>query len=299
MAEKTRNPEDLVEVPAQALDKATTDLKGLFGAEDKADSKANKAGQEARKTRENSIRNTPEKLASALDGTNYSFDDLVVNPDADSKGLTKETVTIGELLAHRVAKAIAKGDTEASAYHSRKSELRLLIETRDHIHEVVSKLDAYSEHVAAQTGKTNPVNVRQQTLGALRKIRKDTSGKTTPDSIVEDLEAKRTYTPSPQEKATKALERLSGMSGVFSGALQEGGSVVMDDRAEEAFRVLQNVIDSGPDIHGTLQRAREESNAEIEAEIEATIPEEEESVPEEEGEEEEGVPDIDDLMGFE
>jgi len=246
---------ELVEVPTDQVDEATNKLSEMFGTEDKVESKAKKTETEVRQARENSIRQLPATLQGALEGTNYSFDDLIVNPDSNDDGFKKEKVTIGELIAHRVAKKLAKGRLDRkSPYNSRKSELKLLISQRDHVDTLVDKLSELSKQYEENGDK--PLNIRQQTLAGLRKIRKNPETQNV-DTVVGDLKAKKEHVATPQEKASKALERLSGME-VFSGALEEGGQTVMDDRAEEAFRILADVIDNGPDIAGTIERANEE-----------------------------------------
>jgi hypothetical protein len=286
-----RIPEDVVPTAENLI----KDLVEAFGGEEKALQKADKASEEARKARETSIK----ALADKISGINHDLDE--------------ETI---EVIAQSAAEKIAKGNKQVLKV--RKSEIKLLLDSRAQVKTVVDGLEQYRSAVQAKKDPDYNLNLRSATLGALRKMRKNE--KTTIQDVVREIEAKRTYQEPDSEKARKLLDKL--LDSPCIKGVTAAGREFMDRRAAAAIDVLREVIEKGAvdvtdeelkaseaSMGGEQEDVLEEGNLHVEdvlSELEANLSELGAGVPapeEEASEESEEVPaldveDLDALIGL-
>lgn len=203
------------------MTKLVDDLVQAFSPVQKAEGNLEQAKEQAKEAQNSSLRSLAEKLHG-------------YNEDLDKNQISE--------MAGEAAEKIANGNP--NILKVRKSEFKLLLEQRSHLQQVITELDEHVERWRDAYDGDYTLNIRAESLKALRKLRKDKT--LTPKKYVEELEAKKTHEPTPQEKAAKALDRLT--DGKAWRQERADGTVIHDPRALYAFELLRAVISSGPQV---------------------------------------------------
>jgi hypothetical protein len=202
------------------LEALAKDLAAIVSGANDADAALSKAKDKARNSADQSIRALSMRVAT-------------INAPLDNDDI--------DIVLKSMADKIPGSDSTKKV---RKSEIKLALQQRHNIAEVISKIDATN----SDREEADKLNVRQTTLKALRALRSPSSDVTTPESAVAEIVEVTDYVPSEEEKMASKLDSL--MAHAQLQIKNDEGDIVVH-QALEAFRsaVLAAV---GGDNHKAL-----------------------------------------------
>jgi len=132
----------------------TTTLGDILSRAYGADAQSDEAYTAARDAHAASKTNSTRQLVADLSGINHPLTEETINEETD-----------------RVATALARGNKRIAS--TRKSEMRLLVNHRQHTMAILTHLDNL---IAAQGPDDKKINIRQGLLGAVRLIKSNAAG---------------------------------------------------------------------------------------------------------------------------